>query len=165
MQLKKLRPSRGMVISSGALFVVLAIAAGTWLVVNTKPIPEKYRQGLNYPLYYPTNLPNGYVVDRSSFQRKTNVLVFNINTPSGRNIAVSEERIPLGVDLSQHPNSSGLALPDQREFTTTAGTAEISFWGNKLVSSLVTPDTWVVLNVSGFTMNDAEKVTQSFVKL
>jgi hypothetical protein len=147
--------------------IVLATPAATWLIINTKPIPGKFRQGLNYPLYYPTNLPKGYAVDRTSFQRQKDVLIFNIKSPNGKNIAVAEEHIPQGLDLSQHPEAgpAGVALPDQRDFKTGAGSAEISFWGDKLVSSLVTDNTWITLNVSGFNMNEAQKITQSFTKL
>lgn len=162
----RLPPAKALV-PAAILLLLLAISAGTWLILNTKPIPGKYRQGLNYPLYYPSNLPKGYAVDRNSFQRKDKVLIFNITSPTGKNVAVAEQHIPPGIDLSQHPanNPAGITLPDQRDFNTAAGSAEISFWGDKLVSSLVTDNTWVILNVSGFRMDDAQKVTQAFTKL
>jgi hypothetical protein len=145
--------------------IVFATPAAIWLIANTKPIPGKYRLGLNYPLYYPSNLPKGYSVDRNSFSRKGAVLIFKISTPSGKKVVVAEQHIPRGLDLSQHPNPGGFTLPDKRDFTTAAGTAEVSFWGDKLVSSLVTENTWVILNVTGFKMDDAQKVTQAFTKL
>lgn len=158
-------PRRTLAIAVAAV-IILATPAAIWLIINTKPIPGKYRQGLNYPLYYPSNLPKGYKVDRASFDRKGNVLIFNISSPSGKNIAVAEQHVPGDLDLSQHPHTaSGITLPDQRDFNTPAGAAEISFWGDKLVSSLVTDNTWVILNVSGFKMDDAQKITQAFAKI
>jgi hypothetical protein len=159
-------PSGRVVLLAVATIGILAIPAAIWLIINTKPIPGKFRQGLSYPLYYPASLPKGYKVDRASFQRKDMVIIFNIIAPNGKNIAVAEQHIPPDVDLSQHPhNTTGITLPDQRDFATRAGNAEISFWGDKLVSSLVTDNTWIILNVSGFKMDDAQKITQAFTKL
>jgi hypothetical protein len=160
-------PYRPRLIHAMIAAILIATPTAWWLIAHTKPIPGKYRQGLDYPLYYPSNLPKGYSVDRTSFQLQRKVLIFNIKAPSGKNIAVAEEHIPSGVDLSQHPqnNPAGVTLPDQRDFNTPAGAAEISFWGDKLVSSLVTENTWITLNVSGHTMDDAQKVTQAFTRL
>lgn len=153
------------IIATAVTVAILGSATAWWLIAHTKPIPAKYRQGLNFQLYYPQNLPKGYIVDKHSFQRKNKVLIFNISSPSGKNIAVAEQHIPQGLDLSQHPNPSGVSLPDQRNFTTAAGSAQISLWGDKLVSSLVTPNTWVILNVTGFKMDDGQMVTESFSRL
>lgn len=166
LELIQRHPRRTLAIGAAAM-LLLTIPAATWLIINTKPIPGKYRQGLGYPLYYPSNLPKGYKVDRTSYVRNDKTLIFSIQAPNGKNIAVSEQHIPAGLDLSQHPatNPAGIALPDQRNFTTAAGSAQISFWGDKLVSSLVTDNTWIILNVSGFKLDDAQKVTQAFTKL
>jgi hypothetical protein len=146
--------------------LVLAAGLGEWLVINTKPIPGKYRQGLNFPLYYPANLPQGYTVDHNTFERKGAVLIFVVDTPNGKHIAVSEEHVPVGLDLSQHPpDNSPIKLPDEDNFTTAVGTAQISLWGANLVCSLVTPNTWIILNISGFTNSQAELVAQSFKPL
>ena len=158
--------SKRVFIWGGVPLLVLAVSAGTWLVLNTKPIPGKYRQGLNFELYYPKNLPAGYTVNRSSFQRDDKVLIFSINAPNGRQIAVSEEQIPVGLDLSQHTaNPSAIKLPDQDTFTTSIGSAQTSFWGDKYVTSLVTQNTWIILNVTGFTNKESEKVAQSLIQI
>lgn len=155
-----------MLLWGGLPFLILAFAAGSWLALNTKPIPAKYRQGLEFPLYYPKNLPAGYTVDRSSFRRDNKVLIFSVSAPNGKTIAISEERIPIGLDLSQHvPNPNGIKLPDQDTFTTSIGSAQTTLWGDKYVTSLVTQDTWIILNVTGFTNKQAEKVAQSFVQI
>jgi hypothetical protein len=148
------------------LFVVplllLAGGVGAWIVTQTKPIPARYRQGLNYPLYYPANLPNGYGVDPTSFRRVDQVLIFHITTPSDKPITVSEQHMPSDLDLSQHPSPAGIPTPDQDNFTTSAGTAQTSFWGSNFVTSLVTPNTWIIINVSGYTKEQAELIAQSF---
>lgn len=151
------------------IVIIAAIIVGGWLYRNTNntsgPIPKKFASGLSYPLYYPTNLPTGYRVDRSSFARRGNVLIFSVIGPNGENIAVSEEPRPANLDLGQTAPASGISLPDERAFTTSAGSAYISLWGAKLVSSLVTNSTWVLLNVTGFQMNAAQEVTQAFVEV
>ena len=146
----------------GIPLLLLVIAAGSWLVINTKPIPGKFRQGLNYPTYYPDSLPDDYAVDRLSFKREGNVLIFSIKAPRGRQMVVTEEHIPKGLDLSQHANPAGIPMPDEDNFTTTVGSAQTSFWGGKFVCSLVTQNTWIIINVSGFTKKEASLVAQSF---
>lgn len=160
---------RGVYVLACLAIIVGVVAGGAWAVQYYRNdaglIPGKYSRGLNFPLYYPTNLPDGYAVDRASFKRQGNVLIFNITAPTGQNIAVSEEALPKNLNLTQSQPQAPVALPDQRNFTTAIGAAHINLWGDRFVSNVVTNKTWVVLNVTGFKIDDAQKVTQAFTEL
>ncbi len=143
-------------------FALIVVGAGLLINAYRQPIPAQLRHGLNFPLYYPTGLPTGYAVDSTSFRRQDNVIIFAIKTPRSGTIAVSEAHLPIDLDLSVHQNPSGIKLPDEKNFTTSIGQAQMSLWGDKMVSSLVTQETWIILNVTGVSPRDAEAVTSSF---
>lgn len=156
-----LRSSRVYVVAAGV--VVCAVGVYAFIHFNDGPIPSKYRHGISFPLYYPNDLPAGYAVERSTFvQPKSGVLEFAVRTPEGKNVAVSEERIPLGVDLNPPAEPSGVQLPDIHTFTTGIGPAQISFWGSNYVCSIVAAKTWLIMNVSGVPSTEATIIAQSF---
>lgn len=153
-----------------AMIVVLCgIAAFLVLTIrqNSGPIPQKYTDGLTITLYYPTRLPAGYTVDRNSFERQEDTLIFSIASPKGRNVSVSQQAAPADVPTrTTTATPVPIALPGERNFYTTAGQAHIGLWGDKYVSDIITPNgTWIVLNVTGFSADEATAVSKSFTKL
>jgi len=153
--------------------MVVVLACGLLLVCSvgvlllrsrdTGPIPRNYSHGLDFQLYYPARLPSGYVVDPASFKREDSVLIFSIKAPRGRTIAISEQAIPT---RASHPTQSGPApIAGERSFQSNIGNVHISLWGDKYVSDVITDETWIILNVTGFTTDEATAVTQSFRKL
>lgn len=150
-----------------AMFVPF-LSGVIWFVPKLlSPFPLSEQIGINYPLFYPRHLPPGYAVDETSFQKRDKVVIFNLSTPIGRNIAVSEEAIPPGVNLSAPSNTSGaLNIPNSPRllFNTSAGPAYADLWGDKYVCSIVTPNTWIILNVSGFTSQQVQLIAQAFAR-
>lgn len=130
---------------------------------SKNPFPRGVRKGITFPLYYPYTLPAGYSVDRNSFQQKDGVVIFSINAPSNRNIAVSEQALP--VPAPTHPkDSSPVPLPSttEKNYSLSIGAAHIGFWGDRYVSDIITSRSWVILNVTHFTADEAVTVTQYF---
>lgn len=155
------------VILAGCVAVAVVGLAMVWffLVRETGPIPRQYRKGLSITLYYPYKLPDGYTVDKQSFKREGDVLIFSINAPNGKNIAVSEASVPAG-GVPQADSPVPFEIAGERKLTTAIGAAHISLWGDKYVADIATPDgTWVILNVTGFTADQAAAVTNGFTKL
>lgn len=152
---------------SVACGVILLTGFPWWFfsIRDSGPIPRQYTKGVHYALYYPTRLPNGYHVDPASFQRKDNVLIFSIIAPGGRNIAASLQPAP--PDAGQRSKKGlPISLPGERDFETPTGHAYIGLWGKNYVADIVTKEnTWIILNVTGFTADEAESVTQSFTAL
>lgn len=126
------------------------------------PVPYSARRDITYPLYYPKQLPTGYTINRESFHQTDGVVIFSIDAPSGKNIAVSQQRLPIDLDVSARKNPAGFSAPDERTFGTPLGEAHQSLWGNKSVISLPTQDTWIILNVTGIEPKEAEAVSRSF---
>jgi hypothetical protein len=144
------------------IMIVVVTAAVAWILMNDKPIPAKYRSGLDFPLYYPKNIPHDYAVERQSFQRQGKVLIYSLTSPHERDIAVSEEAIPTGYTINQSLNQTGISLPDERTFTTAIGPASYTLWGTHTVISIASQNTWLILNVTGVPPQTAIDIAGSF---
>ncbi len=147
------------------VIVVLAttISVSVWFfaIRSNGPIPRKYTRGLQFTLYYPTRLPDGYQVDRTSFANKDGSLIFNISSPGGRQIGVSEQALSSGMPTHQK-TTAPINIPGQRDFDTPIGHAYLSFWGSNYVADITTEQTWIILNVSGLKADEATQLAQSF---
>jgi hypothetical protein len=151
------------------IIVLLALAGSTawWFfkVRDVGPIPKKYTRDLKIKLYYPTRLPEGYSVNVNSFERQDDVLIFSIKAPNGKNVAVAQQAIPPDAPARTNKRTP-IPLPSEKSFQTGIGAAQISLWGDKFVSDIITSGgTWIIMNVSGFTMDEATTVSQSFTEL
>jgi len=147
---------------AAALVAGLMIIFSAWFFVfrDTGPIPQQYRKGLDFTLYYPTKLPDGYEVDKGSFKREGKVLIFSINAPKGKNIAVSQQAAP--ADIPAHkPSPAPIDIPGEIIFTVAAGSAQVSLWGDKYVADVITNDSWIIMNLTGFTEDEAVSVTKA----
>lgn len=158
---------KNLVIIVTSCVILSGLVVGLWFFMlrDTGLIPRKYARGLDITLYYPTLLPDGYTVDRQSFQRKENTLIFSITAPGGRNIAVSQQAAPPDATVKQ-TTPSPIAIPGEKNFYTGIGQAHISLWGDKYVSDITTAEgTWIILNATGFTTSQTMAVAKSFTKL
>lgn len=152
----------------GLLLLIGATGLAIKLLQESKnPFPAKIRQGLHFNLYYPQNLPNGYTIDRTSFTRKENSIIFVINTPIGKNIVASEQALPLGdaIELGPPDPPPGSPINLNKHIDVPAGKAVIGLWGANFVSSIVTDQTWIILNCNGLTTDQAAVVTRTFIKV
>jgi len=147
----------------GCIAALLLLVIASWLLFirDSGPIPRRYARGLDFTLYYPTTLPQGYGVDRQSFKRQGNVLIFSIFAPQNRNIAVSQQAIPLDMPVRQ-TTTTPLQIPGQKQFSSAIGTVHIGLWGDKYVTDIVSEQTWIILNTTGFTANEATSIARSF---
>jgi len=170
--IQTIRPRRAKLyslVSLGAAVLVVAIVAVTGTVLRhpssaASPIPMAYTSGLDFPLFYPTKLPAGYRVDKTSFQRKDGVLIFNIVAPNGKDLAVSEEASPSNAPVRNTSNSPS-NIAGERAFDVAAGHAHIGLWGDKYVADILADQTWIIINGTGFSADQLTPVTQSFHKL
>jgi hypothetical protein len=135
------------------------------VIRDTSPIPRSYQKNISFPLYYPHTLPTGYTVDKKSFEQPdTGVLTYSIIAPNGRRIAVSETATPAHrPDHKKVPKL--LQIPGEDVYDIPIGSVRISAWDKQYVSDILTDDTWIILNVTGFTFEEAKTVTNSFTEL
>lgn len=159
------KKGRVLILSVAGAMAVLGLLLG-WLFILPEMglIPGKYRRGIDVTLYFPARLPEGYHVNKSSFKREGDVLIFSIDAPKGRNIAVSEQAAPNGV--VRKPASPIQPSSAEKDFVTSIGQAHVGLWGDKFVTDIATSEgAWIILNTTGFTADEATAVANSFVKL
>ena len=154
------------VIAATCVAIVLTTAMGLWWHSRySNPIPQTNRNGLGFTLHYPSRLPNGYQVDRNSFQNpEPGVLTFSISAPDGRKAAISEAALPLS--LPEHKKVTSLMqIPGETVYDSPIGSVKISVWKTQYVSDIITKDSWIIINVTGFTFEEAKTISNSLEKL
>jgi hypothetical protein len=64
------------------------------------PFTAEHKSKVNFPLYYPTKLPKGFLIELDSIsQPQENVLAYNISDETGNAIQVVEQAFSQTVDL------------------------------------------------------------------
>lgn len=139
------------------------LGVGGWLYLKGKgepsPIPAAVRQQVDFPLYYPSRLPDGYAVSQTPTVSES-VVVMAVKTPSGNNVFISQQAAPTGLDYQKFLNDE---LKRPREYSTPAGVAYIGGPVGRMLGSILTSKTWILLNasLSGNTENETKKVMAS----
>lgn len=157
------------IVSIATIIISLFVAGLIFTFATRKPIPIPYsiRRQLKYRLYYPIHLPAGFRVDNKSFQVRNGVLIFNISSDYGNIISVTEETLPTDVAVQELNNASKapIQITGEKDFFTPVGHAHIGLWGVNYVSDIVANGTWIIINVTGYPVDRATQVTQSFSAL
>jgi len=153
------------VIACATALLLVTIAGRLLLVRDTGSIPYAYTRGLNFALYYPTALPHGYSLDQQSFKRQDDVLIYSIDTPLRKNIAVSEQALPASLPARQISSTSPSQIMPEKQLSLKIGAAHIGAWGDTYVADIVTDKTWIILNVTGITAEEAVDVARAFTKI
>ena len=88
----------GMVILTCAAYFGWKLSIWQPAVVN--PFPTSVVAAMKFPLYYPTNIPQGFKIDTKSLtQPMAQVVVFDMVGPNGAKLYVSEESRPATFNL------------------------------------------------------------------
>jgi len=103
----KHRPSKKHLFVSGALASLLLFGGGiaywrlfVWQPAVVNPFNSHISSSMQFPLYYPTQLPAGYRIDTKSVNvPQQGVVVFNMVGPKGSKLYMSEEARPSTFDL------------------------------------------------------------------
>jgi hypothetical protein len=112
---------------------------------TTNPIPKHVQSAVNFPLYYPAQLPPGWRIDTTSFSVASDVVLYrvvNANDPSkGASISIQPQQDGLDIDQFYKKN-----LAKSTQFTTPLGQAAIGQSElNTRVGSIVTGDSWILI--------------------
>jgi len=150
---KVVKPSRrvvlGMVILVG-IFGVGAVgyiyfksnnAKSSTLSAFSQPIDAR----LTIPVYYPQDLPAGYIYNNDSKILKTNVFYYSVTGPRNSLFHVTQQPIPESFDFATF--NKKLLTPDT--FNATSGTVTAGEVGVNTIGSVKTDkNTWIIINSS-----------------
>jgi hypothetical protein len=156
---RKLRPALGFGIVAVVLLTMAAVF-GYLVFMESGSIPRTYRKGLDFSLYYPAQLPEGYYVDKRSFKREGAVLIFSIKRTGSKSVVVSQQALPTDQPVHKASNSP-TPLAGERDFKTAVGDVHIGLWGDKYVADIITDDSWIIMNMTGYTTDEAEAIVKA----
>ena len=129
--------------ASGFLFWRLFI----WQPAVVNPFTTKTQASVQFPLYYPTQLPSGYRIDpKSVSEPQQDVVLFNLIGPRGEKIYLSEEARPQTFNLGGFYDK----FQDLKETPVSDGSVAVGRLngGQTEVASRANNKTWVLSNTN-----------------
>jgi hypothetical protein len=127
---------------------------------NSTPFSIETRQAVDFPLYYPTNLPAGFTLDKTSISSTDEVVLYNLKAPGDAIINVSVQKRPEGANLEAFYAQE---LSDVHSIPTTHGVVKIGKRGQSIFASLVTDTSWIIGTAKDGTLQ--EPVREVFTSL
>ena len=110
-------------------------------------IPANIRQAVDFPLYQPTWLPEGFIVDSQSFDVTSQVVTFTVSNSQTRSkLIFTEQPKPAQFDFNSFYDEQ---LTEKRSLTSPSGQATIGLFEGSLFASVLTDRTWVLIRVPG----------------
>lgn len=133
------------------LFLVVAGTVGwkifIWQPANIDPFTASILGSVQFPLYHPTVIPDGFHVDTKSVNEPTTgVVVFTLTGPKGSKVYFSEEARPNKYDIGGFfTKFSGL-----KEFGVQDGAVAVGklYNGREEIGSLVNNSVWIIGNTT-----------------
>jgi hypothetical protein len=134
--------------------VLLLVAGGVILAfvgsgngVGSDPIPTKIIGSVDFTVYYPTNLPAGFKLDKHSFSiPQYDVIVFDLANNKSEKIYLSEEPRPSTFNFGGYYKN----FTDEQSTIIGSGTIVVGRINNgeTEVGSLATNKTWLLTNTT-----------------
>lgn len=133
--------------------ILLLLAAILWLSLtkgdksNTTEtfVEQVAAQDVDFPLYYPKQLPKGFSIDTNSVAaQETKVMSFSISSPDGGKLLVTEQpRPPIMEEVQKSV-----------DFKTPHGDAYIANLNGRIAGFIRTQKTLIILSVVGKVSTD-----------
>ncbi len=131
------------------IVVVIAITAAViaMMLVRTSSEPnifsKDFTKSVDFPLYYPADLPKGLTVNKTSVIKGEGVVTYSIASSKGNALAVSEQAIPNKFNFDKFYKEN-IELP--QHVNTPEGKLTTGKLNGLSVCMLVTDKTWVIVN-------------------
>jgi hypothetical protein len=133
------------------LIILLCVAAASTAAYiyhqnSSEVIPAKIKSQTNLPILYPSKLPPGYKVIKSSFNVTSgNVVAYYASDSKGNHINFTVQPRPKSFDFDKFYTQ---IMSDTTRFNTPAGEAVIGKANDKLLGSLATTSSWLLVTGS-----------------
>jgi len=162
--LPKAQPARGSktkknILIVGLLLVVVGVSIGAYLLLAGGPSPSasqtqmkeqlaQYRNQVNFPLYAPNKLPQGYRMKTDSLSAQNTMVSFILENTGGSPLIVTEQpRPPIMEDVKK-----------VSDVDSPAGKAYIADLGGRYTGFIVADKTLVV--ISGAQQSESDKLRE-----
>lgn len=134
-----------LLIFSCILFILIAFFGVYYFIKNknsTNVTSVLSVQNNNIPLYFPTDLPNGYSVDEQSISKAPDVSTYTISTPKSEKIFVSIQAKPIESVLEKF-HTEQLGLPET--IVTQIGNIVIGQVRGRYTASITPEKSWIIV--------------------
>ena len=147
---KRRRTTKTRIIVLSILLVVSLELAGGGLYYYRQrsdwPIPKTVRSQVQFPIYYPSPMPNGYIYQKGSAKVQDGILFYKIAS-GNRVIVISEQAIPVAPpDLNN--------LIGFKKLVTLAGNAAVGSNNGQPIAIVLSNTTLIDINGSKNVPND-----------
>jgi hypothetical protein len=115
------------------------IFGGQYIKQKSSPIPKTILQAVNYPIYYPSSLPSGYQLDKTSVTFQSNILSYKL-VNNNKNITITEQASP-----SPPPDLQLLIKAGYSKVETPLGLSVLGTHNGITVATLLTSTTLINL--------------------
>lgn len=143
-----------------SLAVTAAVLMFTWVwakTVQADAIPSRVRSAVNFPLYQPTQFPQGYKISDGSFRLNSSVVTFTVQNLD-KNLVFTEQAKPMDFDFESFYADQ---FANARTISTSAGRAFVDAFGDGELASITTDRTWILVrSPSGVSASDLDMILQ-----
>jgi hypothetical protein len=110
---------------------------------DRQPVPTQVKQQAQIPILYPTQLPQGFAVVKSSFNVSSgNIVVYYASDNTGKRINFTVQPRPANFDFEKFYSQ---VMINATRFKTAAGEAAVGKANGHLLGSLATTKSWVLV--------------------
>jgi hypothetical protein len=129
-----------------ALAAILIGGAVSFFLIsdNTNPIPKDIRKNSQVALYYPSSLPKGWKLDKTTFEQTQGVVLYTLKSSKGT-IVISEQQQQDGFNYDQFYQKS---LTSSSSVSTPLGSGAIGKLRGKAVGSITIDKSWILASSS-----------------
>lgn len=131
----------------GGIVAIIGIGSGyLFLHRNSAPIPQAIRTSFDFPLFYPSKLPEGWRIDDKSFSKGVEVLTYTAITDTNQKVVISIQPQPKAFDFDNFYKET---LGKSSQFTATLGQGATGEGeGGYKIGSLTTGDSWILISTT-----------------
>lgn len=133
------------VLAVAGVGLVTALLLGYFLWYALSQTPSAIREAATratFPLYEPTQLPNGYSIDAASVSLTSEALLFTASNKTGEKLVFTQTPVSQGFDFESFYKEQYVGMQDVQSIYGRGTTGVIS---NAMSGSLVTTSTWVLV--------------------
>jgi hypothetical protein len=142
--------------------VIIGLAVHHSLGGSNSPLSETIKSHASFPLYYPKDLPQGYVLHQQAYDTENSVVSFDLIN-QGREIYFSEQALPRRFDFASFHNNQ---MTGTSKLNTPVGPAYIGIINKQDVASVETPKTWVLITAgNGVGLVELQAISQSLQQI
>lgn len=142
-----IRGQRKLLAIGSVVLLVLAPIAGAiayryYSAAPSSTVPDSLRSSVDFPLYYPQYLPEGYTVDASSVSSTQEVVTYNISYGTNSSLIISQQPLPPTFDFERFYERE---MGDPKPLATDIGQARIGLLNGRKTASLAAGRTWILI--------------------